>query len=211
MVSDPIGAGFVASLARPGGNITGFMPVEPPLAGKWVQLLKKIVPSLRRAAFLFNPELAPYAGEFFRHAEAAAAPLAVDLTAAAIHDDRDIEDFLTAFAREPDGGLINNPDAVATAHRQQIITLAARLRLPAIYPFRLFAAEGGLVSYGTDFIDQYRQAATYVDRILRGTKPADLPVQAPAKYELVINLSTARALNLDVSRDMFSIADEVIE
>ena len=211
VVGDPIGGGFVASLARPGGNITGFIPVEPPLAGKWVQLLKSVVPGLRRAAFLFNPEVAPYAGEFVRYAEAAAAPLTVELTAAAVRNDADIADVLAALSREPNGGLIVNGDAFTSVHREWIIAVAARHRLPAIYPFRFYATDGGLISYGIDMIDQYRQAATYVDRILRGEKPADLPVQAPAKFELVINLKTARAMGLDVSRDMLSIADEVIE
>ena len=182
-----------------------------PLAGKWVQLLKSVVPGLRRAAFLFNPEVAPYAGEFVRYAEAAAAPLTVELTAAAVRNDADIADVLAALSREPNGGLIVNGDAFTSVHREWIIAVAARHRLPAIYPFRFYATDGGLISYGIDMIDQYRQAATYVDRILRGEKPADLPVQAPTKFELVINLKTARAMGLDVSRDMLSIADEVIE
>jgi putative ABC transport system substrate-binding protein len=176
-----------------------------------VQLLKSVVPGLRRAAFLFNPEVAPYAGEFVRYAEAAAAPLTVELTAAAVRNDADIADVLAALSREPNGGLIVNGDAFTSVHREWIIAVAARHRLPAIYPFRFYATDGGLISYGIDMIDQYRQAATYVDRILRGEKPADLPVQAPTKFELVINLKTARAMGLDVSRDMLSIADEVIE
>ena len=210
VVGDPIGGGFVASLARPGGNITGFVPDESPIAGKWVQLLKSVAPGLRQIAYLFNPEVAPYAGEFVRYAEAAAAPLTVELTAAAVRNDADIADVLAALSREPKGGLIVNGDAFTSVHREWIIAVAARHRLPAIYPFR-YATDGGLISYGIDMIDQYRQAATYVDRILRGEKPADLPVQAPAKFELVINLKTARAMGLDVSRDMLSIADEVIE
>ena len=155
--------------------------------------------------------MAPYAGEFVRYAEAAAAPLTVQLTAAAVRDDRDVADVLAAFARKPNGGLIVNGDAFTSVHREQIIAVAARNRLPAIYPYRFYAADGGLISYGVDMIDQYRQAATYVDRILRGEKPADLPVQMPTRFELVINLKTARAMGLDVSRDMLSIADEVIE
>jgi len=167
-------------------------------------------PAYGRAVFLFNPEVAPYAGEFVRYAEAAAAPLTVELTAAAVRNDADIADVLAALSREPNGGLIVNGDAFTSVHREWIIAVAARHRLPAIYPFR-YATDGGLISYGIDMIDQYRQAATYVDRILRGEKPADLPVQAPTKFELVINLKTARAMGLDVSRDMLSIADEVIE
>jgi putative ABC transport system substrate-binding protein len=211
VVSDPIGAGFVASLARPGGNITGFMPDEPPLAGKWVQLLKSGVPGLRRVAYVFNPEVALSAGEFVRHAQAAAAPLRVELSAAAVRNDEDVTEVLADFAREPNGGLIIHGDAFTSAHRERIIAVAARHRLPAIYPYSFYARDGGLISYGADIIDQYRQAGTYVDRILRGAKPADLPVQAPTRFELVINLKTAKAIPIDVSRDMLSIAVEVIE
>jgi putative ABC transport system substrate-binding protein len=210
-VADPIGGGFVSSLKRPGGNITGFMSQEPPLAGKWVQLLKQVAPGLRRAAFPFNPQVAPYAGEFFRHAESAAAPLMVEMTAAAVRDDSEIEEALAALGREPDGGFVVDGDGFTTSHRARTVAVAARHRLPAIYPFRIHAVEGGLISYGVDFIDQFRQAASYVDRILRGDKPADLPIQAATKYELVINLKTAKAMGLHISSDMVSIADEVIE
>ena len=211
VVGDPIGGGFVASLARPGGNITGFVPDESPIAGKWVQLLKSVAPGLRQIAYLFNPEVAPGAGEFFRHAKAAAAPLMVELTATAVRNDADVAALLAEFAREPNGGLIVHGDAFTSAHRERIIAVAARHRLPAMYPYPFYATDGGLISYGADIIDQYRQAATYVDRILRGEKPANLPVQTPTRFELVINLKTARAMGLDVSRDMLSIADEVIE
>ncbi len=203
--------GFVASLARPGGNITGFLIEEPPLAGKRVQLLKLMAPGLWRVAYLFDPDVAPYAGEFFRYAEAAAAPLMIEMIATAVRDDTELEDALAAFAREPNSGLLPLADPFTVGHRKQIIELATRYRLPAIWNDRGFAADGGLISYGIDFPARFRQAAGYVDRILRGAKPADLPVQAPVRYELVINLKTARAMELDVSADMLSIADEVIE
>jgi putative ABC transport system substrate-binding protein len=210
-VSDPIGLGFVASLARPGGNITGFMAAEPPIAGKWVQLLKGIAPGLRRAGFLFNPDGAPYAGEFFRHADAAARPLGIALTAAPTRNDVGIEEAVLALATEGNGGLIVNADSFTRVHRRDIISLVAQHRLPAIYSERFWANDGGLISYGIDSVDPFRQAASYVDRILRGEKPSDLPVQAPTKFELDINLKTAKALGLNVSQDMLSIADDVIE
>jgi len=210
-VGDPIGMGFVASLARPGGNITGFLVQEPPLAGKWVQLLKLTAPGLRRVAYLFDPDVAPYAGEYFRYAEAAAAPLMIEMIAAAVRDDSELEERLAALARESGSGLVVGGDNFTAGHLKQIIALAGRYRLPAIFTARQFAADDGLMTYGIDFADQYRQAAGYVDRILRGAKPADLPVQAPVRYELVINLKTARAIGLDVSADMLSIANEVIE
>ena len=209
--SDPIGMGFVASLARPGGNITGFLIDEAPLAGKWVQLLKQMAPGLRRAAYLFDPDVAPYAGEYFRYAEAAGAQLMVEMSAAAVHDESDLEEALAAIARERNGGFVVGGDTFTGDHHKRIIALAARHRLPAIYPYDWEAKDGGLFSYGIDLADAFRLAAGYVDRILRGEKPADLPVQAPTKYELVINLNTARAIGLDVSADMLSIANEVIE
>jgi putative ABC transport system substrate-binding protein len=211
LVSDPIGGGFVASLARPGGNVTGFMATEPPLAGKWLQLLKLIAPRMTRVALLFNPEVAFYAGEWFRYADTAAAALAVELIAAAVHDETEMEGALATLAREPDGGLMVLPDAFTLSHYERIIAVAAKHHLPAMYQGRNIATAGGLVSYGSDLIDQHRQAASYVDRILRGEKPADLPVQAVTKYELVINRKTAKALGLNVSADLLSIADEVIE
>jgi putative tryptophan/tyrosine transport system substrate-binding protein len=210
-VADPIGMGFVASLARPGGNITGFLIEEPPFAGKMVQVLQKMVPDLRRAASLFDPDFAPSAGEFFRYAQAAAAPLMIEMIAAAVRDDSELEETLAALAREPNSGFVVSGDAFTFGHRQLIIALAARYRLPAIYGSGDFGADGGLISYSIDHADRFRQAAGYVDRILRGAKPADLPVQASVKYELVINLKTARAMGLDVSGDMLSIATDVIE
>ena len=212
LVADPIGLGFVASLARPGGNITGFMFTEPPLAGKWMQLLREITPRMRRAALLFNPEAAPYAGEYFRYAESAAASLAVELTAAPVHEETEIDIALATFAREPNSGLIVMPDAFTRNHRRRIIAVAALEHLPAIYADRSFAIDGGLISYGADAPEVgYRQAASYVDRILRGEKPANLPVQAPTKYELVINLKTAKALGLTIPESFLNLTDAVIE
>jgi putative ABC transport system substrate-binding protein len=212
LVADPIGGGFVASLARPGGNVTGFMSVGAPLAGKWVQLLKEITPGMRRAAFLFNPEAAPYAGEYFRFAETVAASIAVELIAAPVHDAMEIDGAFAALAPKPNDGLIVLPDAFTRLHRQQIIAVAARHHLPAIYADRSYATDGGLISYGGEAPElNYRNAASYVDRILRGDKPSDLPVQFPTKFELVINLKTAKALGVTISRDMLLIADEVIE
>jgi len=212
MVADPIGAGFVKSIARPGGNITGFIVFEPPLAGKWVQLLTKTVPGLRRVAFLFSPD-ATYAGEFFRYAEAAAAPLMIEMIAAAVRNEADVEEALASLAHEPNGGLIINGDAVTVTapHIELINALCIRYRLPAIWPGH-FQGGDQLMSYGPeDQVDQFRQAAIYVDRILRGERPANLPVQAPTRFKLVINLKTARAIGIDVPPDMLSIANEVIE
>jgi putative ABC transport system substrate-binding protein len=208
LVTDPIGGGFVASLARPGGNITGIMSTEAPLAGKWMQLLKEITPGMRRAAFLFNPEAAPYGGEYFRFAETAAASIAVELIAAPVHNETEIDAFAT-LGREPNVGLIVLADAFTRLHRER---MAARLHLPAIYPDRSFTTNGGLISYGGEPPNSlYRDAASYVDRILRGAKPGDLPVQRPTKYELVINIKTAEMLGLSLSREFLLTADEVIE
>jgi len=212
LVADPIAGGFVASLARPGGNITGFQGTEPPLAGKWIQFLREIMPGMRRAALLFNPESAPYAGEYFRHAQAAAAPLAVELTAAPVHEETEIDGAIAALAREANGGLIVMPDAFTRSHRARIIALAAQHRLPAIYADRSFTTDGGLISYGGGSPDVgYRQVASYVDRILRGEKPAGLPVQTPTKFELVINLKTAKTLGLTIPETLLATADEVIQ
>jgi putative tryptophan/tyrosine transport system substrate-binding protein len=210
-VSDPIGSGFVASLANPGGNVTGFITVEPGLAGKWLSILKEIAPSLQRAAVIFNPETAPYSGLFVRAAEAAAATLGVAVIASPAHDEAQIEAAFARLQREAGGGVIVMPDIFTTVHRKQIIALAAKQRLPALYPYRFFVNEGGLVSYGIDLLDLYRPAAVYIDRILRGAKPADLPVQAASKFELVVNLNTAKALGLEVPLSLMIRADEMIE
>ena len=212
LVTDPIGGGFVASLARPGGNITGIMATEAPLAGKWMQLLKEITPGIRRAAFLFNPEAAPYAGEYFRFAETAATSVAVQLIAAPVHDETEIDGAITALAQEPNSGLIVVPDAFTRLHRKRIIAIASQHHLPAMYPDRSFVIDGGLISYGGEPPDlNYRQAASYVDRILRGENPADLPVQVPTKYELIINLKTAKALGLTIPQPLLLRADDVIQ
>jgi len=212
LVADPIGGGFVASLARPGGNITGFMGTEAPLAGKWMQLLKEIAPATTRTAFLFNPEAAPYGGEYFRFAETAAAPIGVELLSAPVRDETEIDGALATLAREPNFGLIVMPDAFTRLHRERIIAVAAQHRFPAIYPDRSFTADGGLISYGVETPEvRYGQAASYVDRILRGEKPGDLPVQAPTKYELIINRKTANALGVTIPTSMHLLADEVIE
>ena len=211
-VSDPLGSGFVASIARPGGNATGFTNFEPSLTGKWLELLKEIAPGIERAAVIFNPKTAPGEGSFFLGPfESLARSLKVEPMAARVSDPAEIESAVTAIGREPGGGLIVMPDAFTTVHRQLIILLAARYALPAIYPYRYQAVDGGLLSYGVDTVDLLRRAAPYVDRILRGEKPADLPVQAPIKFELVINLRTAKVLGLTVPPTLLARADEVIE
>jgi putative ABC transport system substrate-binding protein len=210
-VSDPVGMGFVASFPRPGGNVTGFINMEPTLAGKWLELLKEIAPRVVRVALLFNPATAPYAKYFLNPLKAAAASFGVEAIAAPVRDTSEFETVIAAQAREPNGGMIVMPDVFTTAHRMEITSLAARFRLPAVYPFRSFTEPGGLLSYGNDTPDNFRRAASYVDRILKGEKPSDLPVQAPIKYELVINLKTAKALGLDVPLPLQLRADEMIE
>jgi putative tryptophan/tyrosine transport system substrate-binding protein len=209
-VGDPVAAGFVPSLARPGGNVTGFQAFEPTMGGKWLGVLKEAVPNLSRAAVLFGSDARPVVA-YVRTAEAIAPSLGVAVTPVDVVDSGGIERAVAAFASQPDGGLIVLPHPNTWANRASIIILAARYRLPAIYPFRVFAAEGGLLSYGFDQIDSWRGAATYVDRILRGEKPADLPVQAPTKFELIVNLKTARALGLSIPPAFSLRADEVIE
>jgi putative tryptophan/tyrosine transport system substrate-binding protein len=186
-VSDPVGSGFVANLANPGGNITGFMSNEPILGGKWPELLKEIAPGVARVGFLFNPDTAPYAEPFLRHAESAARLLGIEVAAARVRNDAEIEHAIAGIASNPGGGLIVLPESTTNARFELIIAMAARHRLPAVYPYRYFAESGGLMSYGIDGIDVFRRAAAYVDRILKGTSPGELPIQAPTKYELVIN------------------------
>jgi len=210
-VSDPVGSGFVANLARPGGNITGFMSNEPTLGGKWPELLKEIAPGVARVGFLFNPDTAPYAEAFLRQAENAARSLGMELTASHARNDVEIDHALATLASNPGGGLIVLPETTTNTRSQFIIAMAARYRLPAIYAYPYQASGGGLISYGVDLADLFRGAATYVDRILRGEKPADLPVQAPAKFRLVVNLKTANALGLTVPTATLLRADEVIE
>jgi ABC-type uncharacterized transport system substrate-binding protein len=211
-VSDPLGSGFVASIARPGSNATGFTNFEPSLTGKWLELLKEIAPGIVRAAVIFNPKTAPGEGSFFMGPfESIARSLKVEPIAARVSDPAEIESTVTAIGREAGGSLIVMPDAFTTVHRQLIILLAARYALPAIYPYRYQAVDGGLLSYGVDTVDLMRRAAPYVDRILKGEKPADLPVQAPIKFELVINLRAAKVLGIKVPPTLLARADEVIE
>jgi len=210
-VSDPVGSGFVTSFPRPGGNATGFIPMEPTMAGKWLELLKEIAPRVTRVIFLFNPATAPYSEYYQNPFRAAAASFAVETISAPVRDTSELESVVATQARAQNGGLIVMPDTFTTSHRAEITSLATRHRLPAVYPFRAFAELGGLLSYGNDRVDVFRRAASYADRILKGEKPADLPVQAPTKYELVINLKTAKALGLDVPPTLLALADEVIE
>jgi putative ABC transport system substrate-binding protein len=209
-VIDPVGAGFVDSLARPGGNATGFTVFEYGMSGKWLELLKEIAPRVTRAAVLRDPAIASGIGQFAA-VQAVAPSLGVELSPVDARDAPEIERAVTAFARSSNGGLIVTASALATRHRDLIIALAARYRLPATYASRHFVTAGGLVSYGPDFVDQFRQAAGYVDHILKGEKPADLPVQASTKYYTVINLKTAKALGLTVPDTVLARADEVIE
>jgi putative ABC transport system substrate-binding protein len=210
VVADPVGAGFVDSLARPGGNITGFLAFEYGLSAKWLELLKEIAPRVARAAVLRDPFLGLGIGQLAA-IQAVAPSFGVELTPVGVHDASEIERNVTAFARGTSSGLIVTGSTLATLHRDLIITLAARHRLPAVYPFHFFATSGGLISYGPDTVDQFRRATGHVDRILKGEKPADLPVQAPTKYELVINLKTAKALGLEIPSSVLARADEVIE
>lgn len=206
LVPDPVGDGFVASLARPGGNLTGITNFEFPMGGKWVEFLKEIAPHLSNVALIFNPETAPYARHFLR-----SVALGAEATLVPVRNDLEIERALETVARKSNSGLIIVPDLFTSGHRELIVALAARHRLPAIYPFRFFVANGGLLSYGVDTLDLFRRSASFVDRILKGDKPSDLPVQAPTKFELVINLKTAKALGLDVPQTLLARADEVIE
>jgi putative ABC transport system substrate-binding protein len=207
----PVGPRFVSNLARPGGNITGFSSIEPEMGGKWLGLLKEVAPLLARVAVIFNPETGPFSPLFLHAVEKAAPSFAVKPIATPIHDAADIERTISAFAHDLNGGLIVLPSIFFAAHRQLIFEQAARHRLPAVYGFRYYAADGGLMSYSVDVPDLFRRSASYVDRILKGEKPGDLPVQAPVKYELVINLKTAKALGLEIPPALLARADEVIE
>ena len=209
-VADPVESGFVESLARPGGNITGFSNFEASMGGKWLEALKQIAPRVTRVVAVLQIETAANAG-FLRTAQSAASSLGVTLTAASVHNAAEIETALTALSAQSNCGLIVMPHPVTVTHREVILKLATRYRLPAVYAFRYHVAEGGLMSYGIDIVDLYRRAATYVDRILRGVKPRELPVQAPSKFEMVINLKTAKTLGLDVPLHLQQLADEVIE
>jgi len=210
-VADPVGSGFVASFSRPGGNATGFTSIEPTMAGKWLELLKEIAPRVARVALLFNPVTAPYAEYFLNPLKAAALSFGVEAIAAPVRDTSELESIVAAQAREPNSGLIVTPDSFTHVHRAEITSLTARYGLPAVYPFRQFSEVGGLLSYGNDEHDNFRRAAAYVDRILQGARPSELPAQAPVKFELVINLKTAKALGLDVPLQLQERADELIE
>jgi putative tryptophan/tyrosine transport system substrate-binding protein len=211
VINDPVGDGFVQSFARPGGNVTGFINMEPTMAGKWVELLKEIAPRVNRAAFLFNPATTPYREVYLNPFKAAATSFAMEAITAPVHDSSELQSAVAAQVREPNGSLIVMPDSFTFTHRAEVTLLAARYRLPAVYPFRQFTEVGGLISYGPDLVDQYRRTATYVDRILKGAKPSELPVQAPVKFEMMINLKTAKALGLEVPTALLATADEVIE
>jgi putative ABC transport system substrate-binding protein len=210
-VADAVGRGFVASLAHPGGNVTGFSSFEYDMTGKWLGLLKEVAPGLVQVALMFNPETAPYGPGFLRSLETTAPSFAVKATGTLIHARAEIESAMAALGRDGRSGLIVLPDAFTDVYREEILTLAEQNRVPTVSGYRYFATAGGLISYGVDSSDSYWRAASYVDRILNGAKPADLPVQRPVKFELVINLKTAKALGLDVPLYLQQIADEVIE
>jgi putative ABC transport system substrate-binding protein len=212
-ISDPVGSGFVAGLPRPGGNLTGFINMEAGMGGKWLQLLTEIAPSVKRAAIMFNPDTAPGGGSYFYLPafEAAARSLTVVPIIARVHSDAEIETVMTSLGREPRGGLIVPPDSYTNAHRAVVILLAARNNVPAVYRDSEDVKAGGLISYGPDVEDIFRRAAPYVDRILRGTKPADLPVQLPIKFEMAINVKTAKALGLAVPQSILLLANTIIE
>jgi putative tryptophan/tyrosine transport system substrate-binding protein len=211
VVADPLGSGFIASLPQPGGNITGVAQYEASVTGKWLAMLKEIAPSLVRAAFVANPKTATYYDFYLRAGEALASSLGIELVLTLVENAADIERAIESFARVPNGGLVLIPDISTAVHRNLIIALAARHRLPAVYWDRSLVAAGGLMSYGNDLVDSVRQAASYVDRILRGDKPADLPVQAATKFETAVNLKTAKALGLTVPPGLLVAADELIE
>jgi putative tryptophan/tyrosine transport system substrate-binding protein len=210
-VNDPVDQGFVSSLAHPGGNITGFMFVDFQMVGKWLEMLKEAAPGVSRTLLIFNPDTSPYYYVYLRSFEALPRSIAVEVTAAPVRDTAQIEDAIAKLAREPGGGLIFPADAFTIVHHQLLIRLAQQHRLPAVYAFRSYVAQGALMSYGPDPYDNFRRSASYVDRIFKGAKPADLPVQEPTKFELAINLKTAKALGLDVPQSLLVRADEVIE
>jgi putative ABC transport system substrate-binding protein len=210
-VTDPVGQGLVPNLAHPGGNLTGFTSFEFSIGTKWLEALKQTAPRVTRVALMFNPQSAPHADLFLQPVKAAASSFSVAPIGAAVRDPIDVDRVFDTLTREPNGGLMVLPDVSMINYREAIVALAARHRVPAIYPFRFFATSGGLMSYGTEVTEVFRRAAAYVDRILKGTSPGELPIQAPNKYELVINLKTAEALGLNVPPTLLARADEVIE
>jgi putative ABC transport system substrate-binding protein len=211
VVSDPVGSGFVASLPNPGGNITGFINIEASLSGKWLDLMREVAPRVSHIGVMFNPTTAPYARYYVDTFRSAASALSVEPIEAAVHSTTEVEAVMTKLGGAPDSGLVVIPDTSMVIYRETIISLAERYHLPTIYPFRLFVAGGGLISYGIDIPDLLRGAATYVDRILRGAKPNELPVQLPTKFELIVNLKTAKSLGLTIPESFLQRADEVIE
>ena len=210
-VTDPVEQGFVSSLAHPGGNITGFTFVDFQMVGKWLEMLKEAAPGVARAALMFNPDMAPHYYIFLRSFEAEPRSIAVEVTAAPVRNAAEVEEAIVKLAHEPGGGLIVAPDPFTIVHHQLFIRLAQQHRVPAVYYLRTSVAQGALMSYGPDFYDIFRRSASYVDRILKGAKPADLPVQQPTKFELRINLKTAKALGLQIPDRLLALADEVIE
>ena len=211
LVGDPVGSGFVTSLARPGGNVTGFTPIVGSLGGKWVEVLRDIAPRVNRVALVFNPPTAPFVEGYVNPFKAAAASLGVEAIVAPVSDMHELESLFTTQGREPNSGFVVMPDVFTIGHLAEIVSLAARWRIPAIYWSRSFTEGGGLISYGPYLPDEFRRSAPYVDRILKGAKPSDLPVQAPTSFELVINIKTAKALGLDVPLHLQQLANEVIE
>jgi putative ABC transport system substrate-binding protein len=210
-VNDPVEQGFVSSLAHPGGNITGFTFIDFQMVGKWLQMLKEAAPSVARAALMFNPDTSPYYYLYLRSFEAEPRSIAVEVTAAPVRGTAEVEEAIAKLGREPGAGLIIPPDAFTIVHRPLFIRLAQQHRLPAVYAYRAYVAQGALMSYGPDPYDLFRRSASYVDRILKGAKPADLPIQQPTKFELAINLKTAKALGLQIPDKLIALADEVIE
>ena len=210
LIADPLGSGFAASLARPGGNMTGFMNVDAPMASKWLELIIEIVPKVKRVALIFNPDTSPY-HSYLREFEVAAPKIGVQAVATPVVDAAGLERAVRALGQQPDSALFVVPDVFVQVHRLLIIRLAEQYRLPGVYPYRFFATSGGLLSYGIDTVAIFRQAATYVDRILKGEKPGDLPVQAPVSFKLIINLKAARAIGLAIPEAFLLRADEVIE
>jgi putative ABC transport system substrate-binding protein len=210
-VNDPVEQGLVSSLAHPGGNITGFMFIDFQMVGKWLEMLKEVAPGVSRAELMFNPDTSPHYYVYLRSFEAVPRSIAIEVAAALVRDTAEVESALAKLGRDPGGGLIVPPDAFTVVHHQLLIKLAQQHRLPAIYAFRTYVAQGALMSYGPDPYDMFRRSASYVDRILKGEKPADLPVQQPTKFELAINLKTAKALGLQIPDRLLALADEVIE
>jgi putative ABC transport system substrate-binding protein len=211
IVSDPVGSGFVASLSNPGGNITGFINIEASLSGKWLELMREVAPHVAHVGIMFNPTTAPYARYYVDTFRSAASALSVEPIEAIVHSAAEVEAVMTKLGRVPDSGLVVIPDTFTVINRETIISLAARYHMPTVYPFRLFVAGGGLISYGIDLADLLRGAAAYVDRILRGAKPNELPVQLPTKFELIVNLKTAKAFGIAFPQTVIARADEVIE